>query len=448
MGAVINHDIKDMDDAVTQLAGKIESRDFSVGIIGMGYVGLPLALEFAGAGFQVTGFDLDADKVEQLNSGESYIRHIESGRVAAALKKGFSATTDFKPGRECDALIMCVPTPLTSHREPDMTYIRNTCRQISPVLRNDHLVILESTTYPGTTMEVVKPMLDESGLVAGQDYYLAYSPEREDPNNQDYSPSTIPKVVGGISQPSLDLACRLYGQVVSGVVPVSSMEVAEATKILENTFRAVNIALVNELKMIFDRLGIDVWEVIDAAATKPFGFMKFTPGPGLGGHCIPIDPFYLSWKAREVDMPTRFIEMAGEINTSMPYHVVSKLSDALSDRGKGLKGAKILIAGLAYKKNVDDMRESPSLKLMEILESKNAVVDYHDPHIPAMPNIRKYPGYEGRKSVDIKTVKEYDAVLVATDHDDVDWEYIIENATLVVDTRGVFRGEAPNLVKA
>jgi len=448
MGAVINQDIKDMDDAVGLLAGKIDDRDFKVGVIGMGYVGLPLALEFAGAGFQVTGFDVAVDKVEELNRGKSYIRHIESGRVEKALKKGFSATVDFGPGRDCDALIMCVPTPLTSHREPDMTYIRNTCRQISPVLRDDHLVILESTTYPGTTMEVVKPILDESGLIAGQDYYLAYSPEREDPNNQDYSTSTIPKVVGGISQPSLDLACRLYGQVVSGVVPVSSMEVAEATKILENTFRAVNIALVNELKMIFDRLGIDVWEVIDAAATKPFGFMKFTPGPGLGGHCIPIDPFYLSWKAREVDMPTRFIEMAGEINTSMPYHVVSKLSDALSDRGKGLKGAKILIAGLAYKKNVDDMRESPSLKLMEILESKNAVVDYHDPHIPAMPHIRNYPKYEGRKSVDIKTVKEYDAVLVATDHDDVDWEYIFKNAALVVDTRGVYRKSAPNLVKA
>ena len=437
-----------MAPSIEEMKRRIKERRFKVGVIGMGYVGLPLAMEFSLAGFGVRGFDVDGEKVRKLNAGESYIRHIPAGRIREALSKGFLATADFSGIAECDAILICVPTPLTGNREPDMTYIESTCREVARHLRSGQLIILESTTYPGTTEEVMKPLLEQSGLEAGKDFHLAFSPEREDPNNPDYSTSTIPKVIGGYTPQCLDLAVTLYGQVIRRVVPVISLKVAEASKILENTFRAVNIALVNELKMIFDRMGIDVWEVIDAASTKPFGFMRFLPGPGLGGHCIPIDPFYLSWKAREFDTTTRFIEMAGEINASMPYYVVSRLVEALSERGRCLNGARILLVGLSYKKNVDDTRESPSLKLLEILDKRGAIIDYHDPIIPVLPPSRKYPHFAGKQSVDLESAGDYDAVLIATDHDAIDWKGLLGKAKLIVDTRGVYREPSPNVVKA
>ncbi len=432
------------------LKERIESKDAIVGVIGLGYVGLPLLLEFVEAGFQSIGFDIDEYKINTLREGKTYIRHIPKERIEKALSTGrFQVTGDFSRIAELDCIIVAVPTPLDSHLQPDLSYIENTAEAISKHLRKDQLVVLESSTWPGTTEEVMRPILEKSGLVCRKDFWLAFSPEREDPNNSKYSTKTIPKVVGANDPYSLACACALYDKVVVKTVPVSSSQVAEATKLLENIFRSVNIALVNEMKMILDRMGIDVWEVIEAASTKPFGFMPFYPGPGLGGHCIPIDPFYLSWKAREFDIPTRFIELAGEINRQMPYWVIEKLIDALNARGKSLKGTKILILGVAYKKDVDDMRESPSLKLIEILLSKGARVDYHDPYIPVMPKMREYH-YE-MKSVELSpnVLKRYDAVLIATDHSCFDYEMILEHAQLVVDTRNAIKKkDHPKVVKA
>ena len=423
-----------------------------VGIIGLGYVGLPLGLRFAEAGHRVTGFDTDPSKVEKLNRGQTYIQHISQNKVQQFVQsKHFSATGDFARLTEVDAIIICVPTPLDQRREPDLSYVENTARSIRPHLQRGQLVVLESTTYPGTTEEMVLPILEETGMKCpvahgpendqiGTDFFLAFSPEREDPGNKQYGLAQIPKVVGGANPPSGRAAAALYAQIVARVVPVSSTQAAEMTKLLENIFRCVNIALVNELKMLGMRMGIDIWEVIDAAATKPFGFMPFYPGPGLGGHCIPVDPFYLSWKAREYDFATRFIELAGEVNTAMPYHVVDSTTAALNDRQKALKGSRIMVLGVAYKKDVDDMRESPSLKIIEQLTLRGAKVDYNDPHFPQIHKLRHY-NFEGMKSmpIDAKSLAGYDCVLIATDHTSYDYPAIVEASQLVVDTRNATR---------
>lgn len=425
------------------LADRIARRDATVGVIGLGYVGLPLVRVFLARGFRVLGFDTDAAKVAALKAGRSYIRHIPPADVAAMNATGrFDATADMARLGEPDAILICVPTPLTRHREPDMTYVVATAEAIAARLRPGQLVVLESSTWPGTTEEVVKPILERSGLVSGRDVFLGYSPEREDPGNIDHGTSTIPKVVGADGAAALALTRALYDAVVVGTVPVSSAATAEAVKLTENIFRAVNIALVNELKQIYQPMGIDVWEVIAAAATKPFGFMPFWPGPGLGGHCIPIDPFYLTWKAREHEVATRFIELAGEINTAMPRYVVQRLADALNDRaGRGLKDAAVLLLGLAYKKNVDDMRESPALKIIELLEERGARVTFHDPHIAAIPPTRAYGHLAGRTGVALTpaSLKAADAVLVVTDHDAIDWTRVGRHARLIVDTRNALR---------
>ncbi|MET0742625.1 MAG: nucleotide sugar dehydrogenase, partial [Microvirga sp.] len=390
------------------------------------------------AGFRVLGFDINPAYVDSLARGESYIRHIGSAPVAEAIGSGrFEATTDFARLAEPDALIVCVPTPLTRHREPDLSYVETTARDIARTLRAGQLVVLESTTWPGTTQEVMKPILEATGLASGRDFFLAYSPEREDPGNPDFATSSIPKVVGGDGADALALADALYAGLVVRTVPVSSAATAEAVKLTENIFRAVNIALVNELKVVYDAMGIDVWEVIEAARTKPFGFMPFYPGPGLGGHCIPIDPFYLTWKAREFDVATRFIELAGEVNTAMPSYVVARLAEAVDRGGRSFSGSRILILGVAYKKNVDDMRESPSLKLIELIEGRGARADYHDPHVGALPPTRRHGALAGRSSVPLTpgSLSGYDAVLIATDHDAVDYRLVVEHARLVVDTR-------------
>ncbi len=425
------------------LIRRIKNKKAKVGIIGLGYVGLPLALEFAKAGFKVLGFDVDAKKADALNRGESYIGHIPARRIKqATTRKKFEATTDFPRIGEVDAILICVPTPLTPRREPDLSFIEKTAKAIAPHLRAGQLVVLESTTYPGTTDEILRAIFERKGLKAGKDFLLAYSPEREDPGNPVYSTSKIPKVVGGCDARALAAADALYSQIVVKTVPVSSARVAEAVKLTENIFRCVNIALVNELKIIFAEMGIDVWEVIEAAKTKPFGFMPFYPGPGLGGHCIPIDPFYLSWLARRHDCPARFIELAGEINTALPDYVIKTLADALKKRKKSLKGSNILVLGVAYKKNVDDMRESPSLRLMEILNTKGARVDYYDPHIPAIPKIREHPRFAGKQSIawSLKALASFDAVLIATDHDKVDYAGLARSARLILDTRNVMAG--------
>jgi UDP-N-acetyl-D-glucosamine dehydrogenase len=417
----------------------VDARRARVGIIGLGYVGLPLACLFAEKGFPTTGFDIDPAKVKALNAGRSYIKHIPGKRVAAIRSGGrFEASDDFDRLRRMDAIIICVPTPLTSYREPDLQFIVKTGEEIAPRLRKGQLIVLESSTYPGTTREDLKPILEARGLKSGRDFWLAYSPEREDPGNASFGTNDIPKVVGGDGAAALDLAVALYDQVVVKTVPVSSPETAETVKLTENIFRAVNIALVNELKVICAAMGIDVWEVIDAARTKPFGFMPFYPGPGLGGHCIPIDPFYLTWKAREFGVNTRFIELAGEINTAMPRYVVGRLAEELStQRSKALKGARILMLGLAYKKNVDDMRESPALTLIELLEKAGAKVSYHDPFIPAVKPSREHGTLTGRRSVPLtaRSLSGADAVLIVTDHDDVDYAMVAKHARLVLDTR-------------
>ena len=432
----------------------------SIGIIGCGYVGLPLALNFAAKGHSVVGFDTDPQKVEELNRGESYIKHIPAAEIAKHVRaKHFSATTDFVRLRDMDAVLICVPTPLDERRDPDLSYVENTAKAIAPHLQRDQLIVLESTTYPGTTEELVLPILEQGGLrcpierehdskAATPDFYLAFSPEREDPGNKHYGLPQIPKVVGGINPPSGQAAANLYAQIVARVVPVSSTRAAEMSKLLENIFRCVNIALVNELKLLCQRMGMDIWEIIDSAATKPFGFMPFYPGPGLGGHCIPVDPYYLSWKAREYDFATRFIELAGEINTSMPYHVVNAVAEALNERQKSLKGAHVLLLGVAYKKDIDDLRESPSLKLMQLLLERGAKLDYNDPFFPSLHKMRHYD-YSQMRSVDInpKALASYDCVLVATDHSSYDYEQIVDAAKLVVDSRNATRHVKKNREK-
>ncbi len=415
-----------------------ENESLNAGIIGLGYVGLPIVLEMCRAGFAVTGFDKDHEKIGMLKEGKSYIQHIESSSIVENLHR-FTPTTDFSGLALMDYIVICVPTPLDEHREPDLSYVFDTARTIARYLRKGQVIILESTTYPGTTDEDMRRILEETGLKAGVDFHLAFSPEREDPNNGHFSTRTIPKIVGGYTPSCLQKAVNMYSRIVDKVVPVSSTRVAEAAKLLENIYRAVNIALINELKVLFDRMDIDVWEVIEAARTKPFGFQAFYPGPGLGGHCIPIDPFYLTWKARQYDINTKFIELAGEINTSMPYYVVEKIMDALNGKGKSIKGAKVLVLGAAYKKDVDDMRESPSLKLMGIMTEKGALVDYNDPHIPQIRRLRKYKLDMESVPLTEENLRGYDCAVIATDHSAYDPDFIAGNSQLVIDTRNLIK---------
>lgn len=435
------------------LVKKIKNKEAHIGVVGLGYVGLPLLMEFVEKGFRTIGFDIDPQKVEKLNVGKSYIKHIDESRVKKVRDSGlFEATTDFARIPEVDAILICVPTPLTKHREPDLSYITGTGEALSKHIRKGQLIVLESSTFPGTTEEVLKPILEKSGLKGDRDFWVAFSPEREDPANPKFNTRTIPKVVGANNEYARELVTALYDQVIVKTVPVSSTQAAEATKLLENIFRSVNIALVNEMKMILDRMSIDVWEVIEAASTKPFGFMPFYPGPGLGGHCIPIDPFYLTWKAREYEMNTRFIELAGEVNTFMPFYVVNRVGDALNEHQKSIRGSKVLVLGAAYKKDVDDPRESPSFKLMELLEEKGAEVDYNDPFIPVLPKMRMYHvGPKESVELTVENLQKYDCVLVSTDHSSYDWEFIIKNSKIVVDTRNATRNVLENrdkIVKA
>ncbi|WP_203431081.1 nucleotide sugar dehydrogenase [Rhizobium sp. BG4] len=424
------------------LSAKIKDRTARAGIIGLGYVGLPLAMAIARSGFPVTGFDIDPKKIVALDARKSYIDAVTDEALSAEITAGrFGATTEFAGLKQCDVIVICVPTPLTKHRDPDLSYVEATSRAIAEHLRPGQLVVLESTTYPGTTDDVVKVILEKTGLKSGTDFFIGFSPEREDPGNQHYNTATIPKVVAGDGPDALELMTDFYSAAVKTVVPVSSNATAEAVKLTENIFRSVNIALVNELKTVYAAMGIDVWEVIDAAKTKPFGYMPFYPGPGLGGHCIPIDPFYLTWKSREYELPTRFIELAGEINSAMPRYVVGKLAEALDIRaGKALSRSKVLVLGLAYKKNVADIRESPSLRLIEIIEERGGKADYSDPFVSEIPPTREYQALKGRKSVEISaaTLANYDAVLIATDHDAVDYAALSKHAPLIVDTRNVF----------
>ena len=424
----------------------IRMKEARIGVIGLGYVGLPLVIEFCKAGFPVTGFDIDESKVKLLNQGKSYIKHIDSSSLTKALEDGFSATVDFSVLREMDCILICVPTPLNKNREPDMTYVLNSSSCIAATLHRGQLVVLESTTYPGTTDGELRAILEKSGLRAGKDFNLAFSPEREDPNNGHFNVRNIPKVVGGYTPKCLEAATALYGCIVEKTVPVSSPRVAEAAKLLENIYRSVNIALVNELKILFDKMEINIWEVIEAAKTKPFGFQAFYPGPGLGGHCIPIDPFYLTWKAREVDCNTRFIELAGEINTAMPDYVVNKVMLALNDHCKAVKGARILILGLAYKANVDDDRESPSYRLIEKLEELGAEVSYNDPFVPVIRPSRKYARYAGKTSVGVSG--EFDLLLVATAHDEYLKKDLSSLGAPVVDTRNIVAGNSRMIYRA
>lgn len=427
-------------DELANLLTRIDARTAKVGIIGLGYVGLPLARSFCRNGFPVIGFDTDDAKVARLSRGKSYIGHIDDATIAAMLQSGFSPTSDFDRLGEADAILICVPTPLTEAKDPDLQYVVNSAQAIAERLRPGQLVVLESTTYPGTTRDVMLTILEPKGLSVDREFFLGFSPEREDPGNPHFSTATIPKVVGGVGPSSLRAACHLYRQVVERVVPVDSLEIAEACKILENTYRAVNIALVNELKVLFERMGIDVWKVIEAAKSKPFGFQAFQPGPGLGGHCIPIDPFYLAWIARKHGMTTRFIELAGEINTSMPKYVVEKIADALNDRGKPLKGSRILLLGMAYKKDVDDPRESPGFEIMDQLIAKGAEVSYNDPHIAKLPSMRRYPDRDFvSQALTSDFLASTDCVVVVTDHSAYDWGFVVEHAPLVVDTRNATR---------
>jgi UDP-N-acetyl-D-glucosamine dehydrogenase len=429
------------------LLGKINNRQALIGIIGLGYVGLPLVIRFCEVGFQVLGFDTDPRKVDRLNRGESYIEHIPAAKLAPLVQSTqgeakFSATSDLGRLGEPDVLIICVPTPLTEYREPDLRYVENTTRAIALTLRPGQLVSLESTTYPGTTEELMLPLLSNRHIV-GEDFFLVFSPEREDPGNPTFDVQTIPKVVGGVTPACREAGVALYAEVVDRVVPVSCTRTAELTKLLENIYRAVNIALVNELKMLCLEMGVDIFEVIEAAKTKPFGFQAFYPGPGLGGHCIPIDPFYLSWKARQYDQPTRFIELAGEVNTHMPYFVVERVAEALNQHGKPLKNSRILVLGIAYKKDVDDNRESPSVKIIDVLKTKGAQVSYHDPHVPHCSGMRHYPHLD-LKSVPLtpEILRQSDCVVLVTDHSAFDYAFIAKEAPLIVDTRGALRGIA------
>ncbi len=435
----------------SKLISKIESRSAKIGIIGLGYVGLPLALRFCEENFQVIGFDTDSQKVDVLNKGISYIKHIPSSRICPFVSQNkplFKATADNSRLSEADIIIICVPTPLTDQRDPDMQYVERTVKTVAKYLRLGQLVSLESTTYAGTTEELILPILEGGGLKVGEKFFLVYSAEREDPGNKIYTTKTIPKVIGGTTPNCLKVGIAIYSKIVEKVVPVSCTKVAEATKLLENIYRSVNIAMVNELKIVFDKMGIDIWEVIEAAKTKPFGFQVFYPGPGLGGHCIPIDPFFLTWKAREYEAFTRFIELAGEINTLMPYYIVEKIGEALNNRGKSIRDSRILILGVAYKKDVDDMRESPSLKLIKILSDKGSTVEYNDPFIPLLPKTRKYQF--SMKSMDLteESIKSYHCVIIATDHSSYDYKWILKNANLIVDTRNAIKEKSSKVIKA
>jgi UDP-N-acetyl-D-glucosamine dehydrogenase len=419
------------------LLHKIQSHEARIGIIGLGYVGLPLVLRFGEERFNVIGFDVDPGKVSQLNAGQSYIRHIDADRIRhLRSEKRFEATSDFKRLSEADCIIICVPTPLTPKKDPDLQYIESTAQAISKTLRAGQLISLESTTYPGTTDDILLDLFRKSGLEVGRDYFLVFSPEREDPGNPRFSTRTIPKVVGGTTPACLKLGVALYQQVIDKVIPVSSTRAAELVKLLENIYRSVNIALVNELKLLTDRMDIDVWEVIEAASSKPFGFTPFYPGPGLGGHCIPIDPFYLSWKAKEYDFSTRFIQLAGEINTSMPHYVIEKIGAALNDRGRSIRGTKVLVLGVAYKKDVDDVRESPSLEIMKLLKERGAEISYSDPYIPKLHKMREYDfSYMSSEPLTENTLRSKDLVLITTDHSKIDYQWVVDHSSLVVDTR-------------
>ena len=420
-----------MKTLIYELSGKIQTRKAKIGIIGMGYVGIPLGLEFEKAGFTIIGFDKDKKRVDDINNGKQVMKHISSNLMSEFIKSNrATATTDFTKIQEADCLILCVPTPLDEHEQPDMSYVESATNEISKNISKGQLIVLESTTYPGTTREIVMPLLEKSNLKAGKDFFLAYSPEREDPGNKEFSVSKIPKVIGGYTNNCLQMTCELYDTIVSETVKVSSMETAESTKLMENIFRAVNIAMVNELKLVFDRMGVNIWEVIDAAKTKPFGFMPFYPGPGMGGHCIPIDPFYLSWKAKEFNTEAKFIELAGEINRKMTENIAHRVGKALNDDKKSIRESKILIIGLAYKKDIDDIRESPAIKIMDLLKYKGAKIDYHDPLVNEFRNLR---------SIDLTTqnIQKYDSLIITTDHSEIDYEMIGKHATLVVDTRNI-----------
>ncbi|HQN65201.1 MAG TPA: nucleotide sugar dehydrogenase [Methylophilus sp.] len=431
-----------------QLINKLNTKDAVIGIVGLGYVGLPLVLRYSEVGYKVIGFDIDASKVESLELGKSYIEHISSEAIQAAVKAGFSSTTDFSRASEVDALIVCVPTPLNKYREPDLSYVTDTTDSLVPYLRAGQVFSLESTTYPGTTDEELKPRVESKGLKVGQDIFLVFSPEREDPGNPNFTTKTIPKVCGGHTKDCLEAGLALYGQVIDKVVPVSSTRAAELTKLLENIHRAVNIGLVNEMKIVADKMDIDIHEVIRAAATKPFGFVPYYPGPGLGGHCIPIDPFYLTWKAREYGVHTRFIELAGEVNSAMPDYVVSKIASGLNQQKKAINGSKILVLGIAYKKNVDDMRESPSVFLMEKLRDLGATIAYSDPHIPKFPKMREHHFDLASVEINTQSLADFDCVVLATDHDKFNYDLIKQHAKLIVDSRGKYLESATHIVKA
>jgi UDP-N-acetyl-D-glucosamine dehydrogenase len=431
-----------------QLLTKLQDRTAVIGIVGLGYVGLPLTLRYSEAGFKVLGIDIDAAKVTRLNQGGSYIEHIPAHTVTRARANGFEATSDLSRAGEADALIICVPTPLNAYREPDLSFVLGTVEALLPHVRPGQVVSLESTTYPGTTEEELKPRLESRGFTVGREVFLVFSPEREDPGNAHFQTRTIPKVCGGSTAACLAAGVALYSPAIDTVVPVSSTRAAELTKLLENIHRAVNIGLVNEMKIIADKMGIDIHEVIRAAATKPFGFTPYYPGPGLGGHCIPIDPFYLTWKARQYGLHTRFIELAGEINSDMPHWVIGKVTDALNQRGRSVMGSRVLVLGIAYKKDVADMRESPSVELMELLREKGALVAYSDPHVPVFPRLREHSFELASVALTPETVASYDLVLLATSHSAFDYSLIIEHAKLIVDTRGVFLERSPKVVKA
>ena len=428
--------------------GKFRDKTATIGIVGLGYVGLPLILRYAETGFKVLGFDIDAEKVDKLNNGETYIEHITADKIAAARAAGFEATTDFSRIGGAEAVILCVPTPLNKYREPDMSFVIDTTDAVKPYLRAGQVLSLESTTYPGTTEEELLPRVEEGGLKVGENVFLVYSPEREDPGNPDFETRTIPKVIGGHTPACLEVGLALYQPAIDKVVPVSSTKAAELTKLLENIHRAVNIGLVNEMKIVADKMDIDIHEVIDAAATKPFGFVAYYPGPGLGGHCIPIDPFYLTWKAREYGVNTRFIELAGEVNSSMPEYVVNKTALALNDRQRSIKGSKVLVLGIAYKKNVDDMRESPSVEVMELLRGFGAEISYSDPHVPVFPKMREHKFDLKSVPLTAESIASYDCVVLTTDHDKFDYGLLKQHAKLIVDTRGKYSGKHDNIVKA
>ncbi|MBM6582624.1 nucleotide sugar dehydrogenase [Microvirga sp. BT689] len=430
------------------LLKKLNDRTAVVGIVGLGYVGLPLTVRYSEVGYKVVGFDIDQEKVETLKRGQTYIEHIGHERIARAIGNGFEPTSNLSLAHDVDALILCVPTPLNKHREPDLSFVLNTVDALLPHLKDGQIMSLESTTYPGTTEEELRPRIERAGFTVGKNYFLVFSPEREDPGNAKFSTHNIPKVCGGSTPSCLEAGLALYGQAVDRVVPVSSTKAAELTKLLENIHRAVNIGLVNEMKMIADRMGIDIHEVIRAAATKPFGFVPYYPGPGLGGHCIPIDPFYLTWKAREYGLHTRFIELAGEINSTMPEWVVEKITNALNDQEKSVRGSRILVLGIAYKKNVDDMRESPSVELMRLLQDKGAQIEYSDPHVPRFPKMRRYSFPLESVELTPDLISSYDLVLLATDHDRFDYDLVEKHAKLIVDTRGRYLGTHKNVVKA